>query len=107
MTQTDGITVERFQDRARVSVTGDLDLSQRDRFIAEMAAAAETGTAITLDLRELESIDSTGLSSIIQAGRLVQANSGAQMKVLLAAEGSVRRMFELTLLHLTLDVSTG
>ncbi len=107
MTQTDGITVERFRDRARVSVTGDLDLSQRDRFIAEVAAAAEAGTTITLDLRELESIDSTGLSSIIQADRLVQANGAPQMKVLIGADGPVRRMFELTLLHLTLDVATG
>jgi anti-anti-sigma factor len=101
------ISVERFQDRARVSVTGDLDLSQRDRFIAEVAAATETGTAIVLDLRRLESIDSTGLSSIIQADRLVRSQGGPLMKVLIADEGPVRRMFELTLLHLTLDVSTG
>lgn len=101
------ISVERFQDRARVSVTGDLDLSQRDRFIAEVAAAVEAGTAIVLDLRRLESVDSTGLSSIIQADRLTRAQGGPPMKVLIADEGPVRRMFELTLLHLTLDVSTG
>ena len=107
MTEADGVTVERFEDRMRVSVTGDLDLSQRDRFLAEVAAAAETGTTIVLDLRRLASIDSTGLSSVIQADRLVQAQGGPQMKVLIAEEGSVRRMFELTLLHLTLDVGTG
>ena len=107
MTHADGITVERFQDRARVTITGDLDLSQRDRFIAEVAASAESGSTIVLDLRRLESIDSTGLSSIIQADRLVQAQGGPQMKVLIADDGPVRRMFELTLLHLTLDVSTG
>lgn len=107
MSAGEGMSVERRGDRTRLIVTGDLDLSIRDRFMAQVTRIAETGSAMTIDLRGLSSIDSTGLSSVIQADRLARENGGPPIKVVVATSGSVRRMFELTLLHLTLDVSTG
>lgn len=107
MTTTEGMTVERSAERTRLAVTGDLDLSIRDRFMAEVTRITESGSRLVLDLRGLDSIDSTGLSSIIQADRMARAAGGEGVKVLVGETGSVRRMFELTLLHLTMDVSTG
>ncbi len=107
MSQAEAINVARFDDRARITVTGDLDLSNGERFSAEFSKVAAEGRAMELDLRGLESIDSVGLSSIIRADRLVTSSGGARLKVLIADSGSVRRMFEMTLLHLTLDVTTG
>ena len=107
MSTVEAIAVERFENRVRITVTGDLDLSLGDRFVTEFSRVAAEGNAIELDLRLLESIDSVGLSSIIRADRLVTAGDGPRLKVLIAESGSVRRMFEMTLLHLTLDVTTG
>lgn len=101
------VTVERQGDRARVSVTGELDLEIRDRFLDQICALVRSGARIVLDLRRLSSIDSTGLSSVIQADRLSREAGEAGVKVLIADSGPVRRMFELTLLHLSLDVTTG
>ena len=104
---TDDITVERHGDRTRLCVTGDLDLGVRDVFMARVTELADAGARMTLDLRRVTSIDSTGLSCVIQADRLARSAGCPSVKVLIGDNGPVRRMFELTLLHLTLDVSTG
>ena len=102
----EGIRTERAGDRARVIVTGDLDLAVRDRFIAEVARAVGPGRSVLLDLRRVEVIDSVGLSSVVEASRMAEAEEGGHLRVLLSDDGPVRRMFELTLLHLTLDTTT-
>lgn len=104
---SEGITVETHEGRTRVRVVGDLDLAIRDRFMAHVTELAASGNRLVLDLRGLSSIDSTGLSSVLQADRLARESGGPGVKVLIADSGPVRRMFEMTLLHLTLDVSTG
>lgn len=93
--------------RSRVTVVGDLDMSGRDPLLERVSTAARDGAEVVeLDLRRLDSIDSTGLSAVLRADRLVVA-AGSRLRVLIGDGGSVRRMFELTLLHLTLDVRTG
>jgi anti-anti-sigma factor len=89
--------------RARVSVTGALDLATRDRFLAEVEASLDADV-LELDLRHLEYVDSTGLSAILEADKRSEAEIGRRARLLIAEEGPVRRMLELTLLHLTLDV---
>ena len=89
--------------RARVSVEGALDLATRDRFIAEVEASLDADV-LEIDLRNLEYVDSTGLSAIIEANRRSEAEIGRRARLLIAEDGPVRRMLELTLLHLTLDV---
>ena len=59
---------------------------------------------LELDLRDLEYVDSTGLSAIIEANRRSEAEIGRRARLLIREDGPVRRMLELTLLHLTLDV---
>ena len=84
-------------------VEGALDLATRDRFLAEVEASLDVDL-LELDLRDLEYVDSTGLSAIIEANRRSEAQIGRRARVLIAEDGPVRRMLELTLLHLTLDV---
>lgn len=100
------IALERAGDRARVTVAGSFDLRAREEFIAAVRTAAGEGARVDVDLRGLEFIDSVGLSSVLVADRVV-AERGGRLRVLLPDTGSVRRMFELTLLHLRLDVVTG
>ena len=82
---------------------GALDLATRQRFLAEVEASLDADV-LEIDLRGLEYVDSTGLSAIIEANRRSEAEIGRRARVLIAEEGPVRRMLELTLLHLTLDV---
>ena len=89
--------------RARVSVEGALDLATRDLFVAEVEASLDADV-LELDLRQLDYVDSTGLSAIIEANRRSEAEIGRRARLLIAKDGPVRRMLELTLLHLTLDV---
>lgn len=100
------IALERTGARARVRVAGSFDLRARERFLAAVAAAAGEDARVDIDLRGLEFIDSVGLSSILVADRVV-SEAGGRLRVLLPDTGPVRRMFELTLLHLRLDVVTG
>ena len=100
------ITLHRVRTGARVVVVGALELSTRDRFLAEVDAAAGA-TLLELDLRRLEYIDSVGISALIEANRRAIASTRARARLLIAEEGPVRRMLELTLLHLTLDVRIG
>ena len=69
--------------------------------------AAAGATMLELDLRGLEYVDSVGLSAIIEADRRAIATTGGRARLLVAEEGPVRRMLELTLLHLSLDVRIG
>jgi anti-anti-sigma factor len=89
--------------RARVRVEGALDLATRDRFLAEVDASLDADL-LELDLRGLEYVDSTGLSAIIEANKRSEAQIGRRARLLIREDGPVRRMLELTLLHLTLDV---
>ncbi len=102
-----GIRTERSGDCVRVSVIGDLDLAVRDLFLAEVERAVGPGRTVLLDLRGVEVIDSVGLSSVVHAARPAAAEEGCRLRVLVSDTGPVRRMFELALLHLTLDVTTG
>lgn len=89
--------------RARVSVEGSLDLATRDRFLREVETSLGSDV-LELDLRRLDYVDSTGLSAIIEANRRSQERTGRRARLLIREDGPVRRMLELTLLHLTLDV---
>ncbi|HTI32339.1 MAG TPA: STAS domain-containing protein [Miltoncostaea sp.] len=101
---TDSLIRSHVSDRrARVSVEGALDLATRDRFLAEVEASLDADV-LELDLRLLDYVDSTGLSAIIEANRRSEAEIGRRARLLIAKDGPVRRMLELTLLHLTLDV---
>lgn len=103
MRREEDVEVTVHGGRARIRVRGHLDLEARGAFVAavEQVGAA---TAVEIDLRGLAFIDSTGLTSLIEADRAIHAGTGSHPRILVSDDGPVRRMLELTLLHLTLDV---
>lgn len=102
----DEISVRRGEGRARLTVRGSLDMQSRDAFASRIRELAQDAVRVEVDLRELEFIDSVGLSGILVADRVV-GEAGGRLTVLLPESGPVRKMFELTLLHLALEVRTG
>jgi anti-sigma B factor antagonist len=78
----------------RLGLTGELDLACADRLAAAILEHAKPGGAVVLDLRELEFMDSTGLSTVITA----DANAKAEGWDLALIEGAgpVSRLFDLT-----------
>ncbi len=100
------LTVDRSSDRVRVAIAGSFDMRVREPFVSLITEVADENARVDLDLRALDFIDSIGLSSVLVADRLVD-ETGGTLRVILPPSGPVRRMFELTLLHLRLNVMTG
>jgi anti-anti-sigma factor len=84
------------EDGGRVLVpVGELDLASVDALSnAVERACAGRAPSLTLDLRRLDFIDSTGLAAIVLAGRLCDRN-GAEF-ALIPGSSSIQRLFELT-----------
>jgi anti-sigma B factor antagonist len=86
---------ENGDGSVRLMLRGELDLASGPRVQAELARLREAGNAVTLDLSELEFMDSAGLVAIlgsVQAARDAQATLeiGRQLRP------AVTRLFELT-----------
>ena len=80
-------------DEARVRVAGELDMETAPRLRQCLAeVAARRPSSVCLDLRDLQFIDSTGLSLLVAAAR--QLPDGALRVTELRPP--VRRVFELT-----------
>ena len=62
------ITVEPQRDRVRVAPCGELDIATLGELSRELAELVSAGfSRITIDLRSVEFIDSTGLQALIAA----------------------------------------
>jgi anti-sigma B factor antagonist len=67
------MTIERAGDRARVALSGELDLGtagRLERCLADLFARQEP---VLLDLRELTFMDSTGLCALLKAREQAEA----------------------------------
>jgi anti-sigma B factor antagonist len=74
---------------------GELDLASVELLNAAVErACAERATSVTLDLRGLSFIDSTGLAAIVLAARVCET-SGADF-TLIPGSQSTQRLFEIT-----------
>ncbi len=92
----------RTEDRASVlAISGELDLSSTSALESHLAEAFQSpATAVIVDLRELEFIDSTGLSVLVKAHQQAQeagcefgiVNGGAQVRRLLSLTGVTERL---------------
>jgi anti-sigma B factor antagonist len=71
------LQVERNGGRARVAVSGELDLGTAGRLERCLAALLERREPVLLDLRELTFMDSTGLCALLKAREQAQANDWA------------------------------
>jgi anti-sigma B factor antagonist len=68
------LQVERNAERARVAVSGELDLGTAGKLERCLAELLERREAVLLDLRELTFMDSTGLCALLKAREQAQAN---------------------------------
>jgi anti-sigma B factor antagonist len=82
-------------DRAVVTLAGELDTSNVAQLYEGLAQLSREGVLhITIDIAELEFVDSTGLSAIISAHKRTAASGGEL--IVLAPSDHMRRLFEIT-----------
>lgn len=97
------IRAEEGEDGGRVlALAGELDLDNAETLAAEIARSklAAAGT-LTIDLRELTFIDSTGIALLVSVFRRFNAG-GNRLRLLPSRSDAVRRVMELTGLDRTL-----
>jgi anti-sigma B factor antagonist len=86
-----------------VSVSGEIHLSTAPSFRERLDAIIEAGDGtLVLDLSAVEFIDSTGLSVLLNALRLVTQRHGHM--ALVCTNPTVLRLFEITRLDATFDI---
>ncbi len=89
------VDVRRERDAAVISLGGELDLASGPELEAELEAIAGDGIdLVVIDLRELEFMDSTGLSILLKAHQRLTA-SGCEMG-LVRGGAQVQRLLDLT-----------
>ncbi|MGB9185351.1 MAG: STAS domain-containing protein [Solirubrobacteraceae bacterium] len=86
----------RSEGRAAIiAVSGELDLASSPSLEAELKRVADTGSELlVLDLRQLEFMDSTGLSVIVKAHQRL-ADEGRSLYVVRGSQ-QVQRLLDLT-----------
>jgi anti-sigma B factor antagonist len=100
------IQEERGLDWTVLSLAGELDAATAPRLAASFDDIVMTGRGVlTVDARELEFIDSTGLHVLLNAQRRLTRQS-RQLRVI-CAPGAVRRAIELSRLTETLGLVAG
>lgn len=89
-----------------VSVTGEIHVSSAPRFHEALDDVIENGDGkLVLDLSDVEFIDSTGLSVLLNALRLVNQRQGHM--ALVCSNPTVLRLFEITSLDTTFEIFAG
>lgn len=86
-----------------INVRGEIHVSTAPQFSERLNEAIAGGkTAVVLDLTEVEFIDSTGLSVLLNGLRRVIRRQGAM--ALVCANPTVLRLFQITRLDTTFDI---
>jgi anti-sigma B factor antagonist len=98
------MTERRLDDGTTVvAVSGEIHVSTAPEFSRGLVALQEAGaTALVLDLRGVEFIDSTGLSVLLNALRRAR-RAGGRLAIV-CANPTVLRLFEITGLTRTFDI---
>lgn len=99
------LTVTQSDEGAqvRVSLAGELDLSNTESFDAALAEAIESGKKVLIDLGGLEFLDSTGLALIVKT---LCRNDAERFSFIPSRSSGVRRLFHLTGLDERMVLST-
>ncbi|HVI38479.1 MAG TPA: STAS domain-containing protein [Gaiellales bacterium] len=79
--------------RATVVLTGTLDISTIDQALRELAGARAEAPAVVIDMRQIDFIDSSGLSVIAQTARQA-TETGFTLSVV--PNQQARRLMEIT-----------
>jgi anti-sigma B factor antagonist len=86
-----------------ITVAGEIHVSTAPRFSEQLnAAILDEAPCIVLDLSDVDFIDSTGLSVLLNGLRRVTRQRGRM--VLVATNPTVLRLFEITRLNTTFDI---
>jgi anti-anti-sigma factor len=89
------VGVEPEDDLVRVVPVGELDLASSGRLLEQLGELQDAGfQRLTLDLRQLEFIDCSGLHLILEAD--ARARTEGQDFDLIPGSAKVQRLFELT-----------
>ena len=90
-----GVEVSRDRDTALITVRGELDLASGPALESELGNISPTETQLVIiDLRELDFMDSTGLSIIVRAHQRL-ADDGCELS-LVRGTPQVQRLLDLT-----------
>jgi anti-sigma B factor antagonist len=89
-----GVHTDEGPDVVRISLEGELDLSNVLHVEEELRKVEKRKPALVLDLRRLRFIDSTGLRVIVSAHQRAR-NQGRRLKIVQGGE-AVKRLFRLS-----------
>ena len=92
------VACERRGDAAVVGVRGELDLNTVDALRNVLHSQEARAATLVLDLRQLDFIDSSGLSLVV-AEQARAREDGFRFAVAVGGAPAVQRLFELTGLH--------
>ena len=82
-------------DIAIVSLVGEHDLSNSDKFTTHLEREISSGQAVIVDLSQCEFIDSTILAALVKADRLAQTNR-MRLTIQMGGANAVQRIFEIS-----------
>jgi anti-sigma B factor antagonist len=98
-------TADNGDDALHVSLMGELDISNVERFEQELMELEQPRPdLIVLDLREVRFIDSTGLSLLLNAD--ARARRQSRHVTIVSGSGAARRIMRTVALDQILDVTT-
>ncbi|HVR79592.1 MAG TPA: STAS domain-containing protein [Acidimicrobiia bacterium] len=87
------VETTRIEEQTVIVATGEIDLASAGKL--QTAIAELSGQVVTVDLRGVEFIDSTGLAMLIKEHDRL-GKSGGELKLVVQEKGPVVRLFELT-----------
>ena len=90
-------TLERADDGTTLRVEGEVDLMTAPSLANAIAEAEAAGvdSDLTLDLREVTFMDSTGLRVLLEARERLSPGAPGGLRLLVTEGGSVERLLEL------------
>ena len=91
------ITVTVEDDQARLALTGGHEAFSAEKLARSVAALLEEGLPVTVDLRQAEFLDSTVMSTLLDAARAAEGR-GLALTLLLGSDTGwpVRRLLDVT-----------
>ena len=90
-----GLEIEPTENPVGFRVGGDLDVSNVDRLADALETSVQGGGDVTIDLRAVRFVDSTGLQLLMRAARGLE---GRGRLILVSPQPRVRLLFDYVLL---------
>lgn len=94
------------EDVLVLDVAGVVDMSTSPELASALELVTAMSRGVVVDLTDVSFLDSSGLNALLQGRRALDA-LGIPLRVVTAAEGAVRRVFEITQLLEPLDVRSS